>query len=608
MPGLFGIISKNKTETCKRQVEIMLSSMTYEDFFRTGTYNNPEIGIYVGWTHNASYINDCMPASNNTRNVFLFLVGELYNNQQSDRSQAFEYGDSNQAFLIRSYEKYEEDFPKQLNGSFCGLLLDNRNGKVFLFNDRYGMYRLFIHQNSEGIFFSSEAKALLSVLPNTRYFNPEGLGELITCGCTIGNHSLYRGIDIISPGSLLTFDHGEVKRQIYFDPSEWKNQDKIKEKDFSNTIVDLFGSIVQKYSGGTEPVGISLTGGLDSRMIMSCLDNSPGKYPCYTFSSMYRESFDVSIARKIAKICNQPFHTIVLSRDFLDNFENYIEKAIYISDGYIGMSGAAELYLNSQARKITPVRLTGNYGGELLRGTRSFKCQMPKGTFILPEYQRYLKNAQIKFHNMESADAITYALFRQAPSQGYGRLSVERSQVIMRTPFMDNELVKLSYQASPILLKNNSASLEIISRHRPDLLKIPTDRGLLPSDSYFRHFVRKLYYETIIKSEYFSSHGMPDWLASRSQHSPARLLEKLFLGRNKFQHFYTWSRTFLANYIIDVLSQGIDNLGNFFDTKQVNNIIQEHKSGRKNYIDEIDILLLIAQVDRIFLKSNSFGK
>lgn len=606
MPGLFGIISNDKAETCKRHVDIMLSSMTYEDFFRTGTYNNAEIGIYLGWTYHSSHYYECIPVTNNTRNVFLFLVGELYNNQQSDKSQPF-CGDRNQAFLIRAYEKNEVDFPKQLNGSFCGLLLDTRKGKVFLFNDRYGMSRLFIHQNREGIFFSSEAKALLSVIPDTRYFHPEGLGELITCGCTLDCHSLYKGIDIIPPGSLLTFDHGDIKKRVYFDPSEWKNQDKIEESTFYDTISDLFANLVPKYAGGTSPVGISLTGGLDSRMIMSCLEESLCNFHCYTFSSMYRDSFDVKIARNIAKQCNQPFYTLVLDNYFLDVFAKYLEKAVYISDGYIGMSGASELYLNSQARKIAPVRLTGNYGGELLRGTRAFKCQIPRGDFILPDFQKYLKNAQAKFNQMESIDAITFALFRQAPLQGYGRLSVERSQVVMRTPFIDNELVKLTYQALPDLLKSNRVSLEIISRHRPDLLKIPTDRGLLINDTGFKHFVRKFYHYAIIKSEYFSGNGMPNWLTPRSIYGPGRLLEKLFIGRNKFQHFYTWSRNSLAHYISDVLPKGIENLSGFFDRAKVIKMIQDHKNGKKNYINEIDSLLLITQIQNTLFKNIQDG-
>ncbi|HQO64473.1 MAG TPA: asparagine synthase-related protein, partial [Syntrophorhabdus sp.] len=537
MSALFGILSKKRADVCKQYVETMLSSMSYEDFYIKGTYSNPEMGIYLGWTCHPDSCYECPPVISNSKDIFIYFAGELYHNQQSDRSKQIKPGSDYQDAFILSYEKHGDNFPKDLNGHFCGLLLDTRCRKVFLFNDRYGMYRIFVNQNHEDFFFSSEAKAILSVSPDSRCFDREGLGELITCGCTLGNHSPFKGISIMSPGSLLTLNHGNIRNRVYFDPSEWTGLDKLEENDFVDNVVGLFGGIIPKYTVGRQPIGISLTGGLDSRMIISCLDDPPDKYPCYTFGSMYRDSLDVTIARDVAEICGHPFHVIVLNEDFLDNFENYMEKAVYISDGYIGMSGAAELYLNSQVRKIAPVRLTGNYGGELLRGTRAFKCNMPKGNFILPEFQQYLKKAQEEFHRMESTDAVTFALFRQAPSQGYGRLAIERSQITMRTPFMDCDLVKMTYQAPPALLKDNRLSLEIISRYKPELLKIPTDRGLLARDTRFRHSIRKLRHEMIIISEYLSSHGMPGWLAFISPYGPGQLLEKFFLGRNKFQHF-----------------------------------------------------------------------
>ena len=58
-------------------------------------------------------------------------------------------------------------------------------------------------------------------------------------------------------------------------------------------------------------------------------------------------------------------------------FPQYMEEAVIRSSGYLGMSGAAELFLNRQARAVSPIRLTGNYGSELLREARAFKGKLP---------------------------------------------------------------------------------------------------------------------------------------------------------------------------------------------------------------------------------------
>jgi asparagine synthase (glutamine-hydrolysing) len=259
----------------------------------------------------------------------------------------------------------------------------------------------------------------------------------------------------------------------------------------------------------------------------------------------------------------------------------------------MGLSGASELYGNSLAREIAPVRLTGNYGGELLRGARAFKYQVPKGGFITPDFQPYLEEAKNTFQDLEMTDPVTFALFRQAPLQGYGRLAIEKSQIIMRTPFMDNDLVKLVYQSPPHLLKSEELSVAIISRYNPDLLKIPTDRGLLGGGSWLEGRIRQFHREMLFKSEYIASHGMPDWLATISRFGISEILSKSFLGRHKFQHFRLWSQKYFAGYITDVLLKGLDDLGDFFVRRNVEDMVSAHLSGTQNYIDEIDKLLTL---------------
>jgi asparagine synthase (glutamine-hydrolysing) len=575
----------------------MLAAMQYEKFYNSGIYNNPKMSVYVGWTCHPKSFYDCLPVTNQAKDVILFFAGEVFEDQPTTGES--EGGANNAKRLIRLYEECGEKFFEKLNGWFCGLLLDKRSDKAFLFNDRYGMCRIFVHETKDGLYFSSEAKALLAVLPDLRGFDPKGLGEFLTCGCTIGSRSLYKGLNILPTGALWISEHGEVKKRgSYFNPREWIGQQRLEEEQFSYRVVELFGGLVKRYSGGSLPVGISLTGGLDSRMIMACLDKIPGGFACYTFGSMYRDTFDVQTAREVAKACDQPHHELVIGEEFLRDFPRYLEKAVYISDGYLGLSGAAELYVNSLARSLAPVRLTGSYGGELLRGARAFKYKFPRGGFVSPELQPFLNEAQTTFQELENTDAVTFALFNQAPLQGYGRLAIERSQVILRTPFMDNDLVKLVYQAPPRLLVDSGLSIAIVSRYKPNLLKIPTDRGLLCDSTTLRGFTRRLHRKALIKAEYWSSRGMPNWLAAISCYGLGRFLEKSFLGRDKFQHFHLWTKKHLDGYIADVLLQEGGDLREFFNRRQVERMLHEHVVGRKNYLDEIDKLLTLTLAHR----------
>lgn len=605
MPGLVGIISKQQPENCERIVRTMLASMQYEEFYKSGLYSNADMSAYVGWTSHPNSFCDCLPVTNQPKDIILFFSGEVFYDQHQRTAGEIEGGANNAKRLIRLYEKDGEKFFEKLNGWFCGLLLDIRRGKAFLFNDRYGMHRVFVHEGKEGLYFASKAKALLTVLPETRYFDSMGLAEFFTCGCTLGIRSLYRGIKVLPSASLWTVAKGAVnKKSIYFDRADWECQERLNASRFAQNVIEIFPAVVRKYGKDRRHVGISLTGGFDSRMLMACLEMSPGEFPCYTFGSMYRDTFDVSVARQVAKKCEQNHTVLVLGQNFLRDFPRYMEQAVSRSDGYIGLSGAAELYVNSLARDIAPVRLTGNYGSELLRGVCAFKSIMPKAGFLTPDFQMYLRDAQQKFAELKATNPISFTLFHQAPCQGYGRLAIEESQVIMRTPFMDNGLAMLIYQRPYRYAAGTDLSVYIIMQHRPDLLKIPTDRGELGSGSSLMKKIRFGYHEVLFKGEYWASHGMPHWVSNLNSLVPWLFPIDGLIGRHKFQHFRTWVQKELSNFVWTVLdTDNRTKLDKYIDFKRVKEMLAEQQDGKRNFMDEIDKLMTIVLANRLFLRN-----
>lgn len=608
MPGLVGIISNTPREVIERDLSIMVNCMMHEPFYTSGILNFDSMMLGVGWVNHEKCFSDCTQVWNETKDVCFIFSGEDFTERGEIgllKGRGHDCNIEKANYLVHLYEEKGLKCIEKLNGWFAGVIIDLKLRKVFLFNDRYGMHRIFYHEHKNGFYFSSEAKALLAAIPETREFDPKGLGEFLTCGCTLGSHSLYKNISILPLASLLTFENGEVEKKSYFDVGEWSGQGRLDEKEVSDNIVDLFGEIVKRYTGGYSPVGVSLTGGLDSRMIMASLSTGDGEFPCYTFGSMYRNTFDVKTAREVSEACGQTHQTLILGEEFLKYFQTYLEKAVYISDGYLGLSGAAELYVNSLAREISPVQLSGNCGGELLRCARAFKPEFPRNAFVKPELQTFLRDAQTTFKELETVDALTFALFNLAPSQGYGRLTIQRSQVNHRTPFMDNDLVKLVYQAPSNLLKGLKLTVAIISRYNPNLLEIPTDRGFLCNSSWLKSMIRQHYRKSLIKAEYLSSHGMPNWLATISHLGLSGILEKSFIGRDKFQHFRLWTQKYLADYIADVLIAGSREMGEFFNLRQVEKMVHEHVTGKQNYINEIDKLLTLTLTKKLFIKRNA---
>jgi asparagine synthase (glutamine-hydrolysing) len=499
--------------------------------------------------------------------------------------------------VLRAYQRFDGTGFLGSAGTSSGFIADPARRRFLLFNDPYGRERIFLHVSASRIFFASEAKAILSVVPATRAFDPTGLAELMACGCTLGVRSLFRDIEVLEGGTVLVVDGPDIKRRRYADHNQLESLDQVSSHEFLHGFTESLRQAVNRVFTATSGA-VSLTGGLDSRMIMGCLDTAPGEAPCYTFGSMYRTTGDVAVARQVAAACRQPHRVIELGTEFLQEAGGHLEEAVYASDGYLGLSGAAELYCNRKARAIATARMTGNWGGELMRGVRAFKYALPGGDFVSPELAAHVEESAATF-TPSSSNALSAALFQQVPYQGYGRYAIERSQVRVQSPFLDPEVIKWLYRA-PAATRESPATAAAVIARRPDLLSIPTDGGLLGGRrSWWRHASRR----ALIKSEYLTSHGAPDWLAKLSSALPAHVIETRFLGVDKFHHFRFWIRHDLADLVRDTLATHRDGLAAWFDMPRVQRMVSDHIAGRANHTDAIDKLLTVAIVQKRLLAS-----
>jgi asparagine synthase (glutamine-hydrolysing) len=227
MPGIVGIISYRSADERASQVGSMLASMKHEPSYVGGTHLVPESGIYAGWIAH----NDSIAASrivfNQDRDIALIFSGECFVDPDvriSLRQKEHRIQNSNTDCLVHLYEEYGEQFVEKLNGLFSGLLIDKREGKAFLFNDRYGMERIYWHATGDAFYFASEAKALLTILPQLRAFDEKGVAQFLSFGCTLDSQTLFRGVELLPGGSIWSFERGACRKRAYFSPETWESQ------------------------------------------------------------------------------------------------------------------------------------------------------------------------------------------------------------------------------------------------------------------------------------------------------------------------------------------------------------------------------------------------
>ena len=601
MPGIVGLVTRMPRGQAESLLQRMVESLRHESFYVTGTWIDEHLGVYCGWVGRDGSFSARMPLCDPHGEAVLVFSGEEYSRGacsgghtvQSDKQDGLGY-------LLQRYQD-DRAFPASLNGRFQGLLADRARGCALLFNDRYGMHRMYYHESADAFYFAAEAKAILAVCPELRRVDARGLGELVSCGCVLENRSLFEGVQILPPGSAWTFRRdASVQKGVYFQPREWEEQTPLEYEAYYEELKSVFTRNLPRYFEGRERIGMSLTGGFDTRMIMAWQKRPAGTLPCYTFGSSYRDNRDVIIARKIARVCGQPHQVIVAGGELLGEFPKYAERTVYLTDGCAGVISAPVLYSNIRAREIAPSRMTGNYGDQIILRWRAFKPSKLAPSLFHPDFFAHVNGGPRTYHAATEIHPLTFAAFRQAPWFHYGLAALEHTQLTLRTPYLDNDFVRTNYRAPKSALTNNEVRLRLITEGRPALQQIPTDRA---SDSSMRISAAlvRAYQELTFKAEYAYDYGMPQ-AAARADHLVSWLhLERLFLGRHKYYHFRVWYRDALSRYVREMLLDERTLSRPYWDRSGVEAVVRGHLEKGENYTREIHMLLTVELIHRLFI-------
>jgi len=601
MPGIVGIISQRPSDECQRLVNSMVGAMEYEAFYDSGTHSIPKLGIYTGWVAHEDSFAASQAFFNEQRDIVLVMAGECYvdpetRNSLTRKGHRLENSDD---WLVHLYEEDGDQFFEKLNGLFSGLLIDKRQKKAVLFNDRYRIERIYYYEEDGDFYFASEAKALLRILPQTRAFDEEGVAQFLALGCTLNSRTLFRGVQLLPSASVWSFEDGKCYKREYFSHESWEAQSALSVESYESEFQETFQRILPRYVESDAKVGISLTGGLDTRMIMACLPKTNPSYTSYTFVGQNGLTLDARLAARIAASLGLEHCALHIGPDFLRNFDTLLDKTVYVTDGCAGVLSSHEIYFNARARQISPVRLTGNFGSEVFRSVSTFK---PLGLQAQLLSESCAKSVATETQRAISGAAhpVTFAAFREIPCSLFGLLAAGRSQVTFRTPYLDNNLVALAYRAPASLRRSPRPALRLIERANPQLARIPTDRGELLGSSGLGYAFRRALGEVTFKLDYYRQEGLPTFLSAFNP-----LLSSLaplgILGLHKYLPYRHWFRKELAPTVMERLSTERVREAPWWRKKAPEMCARAHISGRANHARELNAVLTLEAIDRLLL-------
>jgi asparagine synthase (glutamine-hydrolysing) len=416
--------------------------------------------------------------------------------------------------------------------------------------------------------------------------------------------TLFRGLQLLPGGSLWSFGKGECRKRKYFSPAVWESRPTLSFEDFESEFEQTFKRILPRYFASASRIGISLTGGLDSRMIMACLPDAAKNAVCYTYSGQTADTLDARLAARVAAACGLEHRILRIHADFFSKFPAHADRTVYVTDGCFGIDGAHEIYMSEQARGLSPVRLTGVFGGEVLRGVSTFKPIGLSPRLFNPEYRQSLNSSVQQLGNRKE-HPVSFAAFREIPWNLFGNLAAGRSQLCFRSPYMDNELVALAYRAPLSLRRSSVPAVRFVTKNSQSLSHIPTDMGYLGKASGLTAVFSRLFSKVTFKLDYVNNEGLPHSLSPLDPVLRRFAAGARILGLHKHLHYRSWFRRELAAYVNEVLTDVRARRSRFWDSVFLEHMAREHTCGRKNYVHEINAVLTLEAVERLIIRGSS---
>jgi asparagine synthase (glutamine-hydrolysing) len=317
------------------------------------------------------------PMTNEDGQIQIVFNGEIYNHRDHRpmlESRGHRYRSySDTETIIHLYEEFGVEAVQHLRGMFAFAIWDGGKQRLMIARDRLGIKPVYYTLTPEGeLFFASEIKALIEARAVKPELNYDVLSDYAANRYTSGDETLFRGVRRLPPGHTLVWQEGKARIERFWDVSFAKHESPFSDRDYVEQFDQLFRESVRLRLMADVPLGMFLSGGIDSTAIAGVMSKLVGD-PIKTFSVAFaeREANELEFARMAARAFKTEHHEIVVSpKEFFDA----LPAMVYQEDEPIAHPSSIPLYFVSKlAADHVKVVLTGEGSDELLAGYDKYR-------------------------------------------------------------------------------------------------------------------------------------------------------------------------------------------------------------------------------------------
>lgn len=473
MCGIAGYILAEQPEG-RSVLQAMCDAMAHRGPDGDGFYTDGRFGMGMRRLSIIDLAGGDQPIANEDGTKQIVFNGEIYNYGEL-RPQLVARGhefrtDSDTETILHLFEESGRECVQQLNGMFGISIWDEKNKKLFLARDRMGVKPMYYYWDGRNFLFASEIKAIIKSGIVDLEINPQAIWDYLTFRYVPQPESIWKNVHKLPPGHTLEFDlqQGEPQIRRYWDIPYTDDIEVKSPEEYVSEFEDLFLSAVRYRLIADVPVGVLLSGGIDSSAVAAAISEVHNAR-LNSFSVAFEDSPDtneLAFARQVAAHTGTIHHEVLIGRD---EFLDFLPGMVYHSDEPIADLASVPLYYVSQlARQSVKVVLSGEGSDEVLAGYGFERTQQMWNTFqrfqVVP---RPLRQA--------AAAALGPALpTRHRAKAAWLRLPPE--EWLRQTPF--NMTHALSEQQKARMFLHTNGFLPSLSRVMQDTRRAATNQAL----------------------------------------------------------------------------------------------------------------------------------
>ena len=378
MCGISGFAgSPLETERAESTIRAMCRAIRHRGPDDEGFHTEPRVALGSRRLSIIDVAGGHQPISNEDETIWIVFNGEIYNfldlrTEMLERGHRFRTS-SDTEVIVHLYEEYGLDAVERLDGMFAFALWDRRRRRLVLARDRMGKKPLHYALVGGELIFSSELKGLVQHPRVSRELSIPALSRYLVHDYVPAPQTIFRGVNKLGPGHILTYEDGEVRTHQYWDLPAPNGESALPEEDAEQQLLRLLEGATRRRLISEVPLGAFLSGGIDSSAVTALMARNMAER-VKTFSIGFSEkSFDESShARRVAAYLGTDHHEDIMTpRRMLD----LVGRVGEVLDEPLADASILPTYLLAHfTRQHVTVALSGDGGDELFAGYPTYQA------------------------------------------------------------------------------------------------------------------------------------------------------------------------------------------------------------------------------------------